>query len=1142
MSISAKLNVDKQEGFVGITVFKFTPIINPLKELKSVLWQFGDGATSTKINPTHTYFSPGTFNISLKCFGKDGSIIELETTIFVDLLINESIKFEYVPPPTFSGHYNRHPFKIQITSSNTQEHTVHLAAVFSRSEESKFDNNKWAFLKPQWKFLNLKGQIIDSIVTTDSIIKCNDEGILTPTGTHVVGTSGYAEFYFIEDLYNTDLAVSREAHTCIVATLETANAKDFNLQTESSTFLSNFSNSRASIAIPYLTVWRSPDYLKISENGLRAYANPRWSTGKNPIVVSASISSRYVDNWIDGNGVAVPNIDSFFLHNFPLLNTLNFDIAVETGQFVESVYYTLSTTETISISTTETEVLSTTITETIELSALYQKFVPIDCTFDSPPRFEWSDYSLHKRPGYYKGMFDIADVNKTDVYIRSIANIPIPSLSSNLINPLLWLSNPEAGLVAVAQYNTLKEQLTSVIPQKTVAHVYNFDMPVKSTGLSGFHGIYSIAATPAPHFHAWMLDSELQYLYRTTTKGQILCAIDLNALVVANGLSPRIPGVVTPATMVLDKFQNIWITLYDSPSTIKLDSFGNFLTAVVPPSSVAIGLPYNANISIQNQTLSWYDQISYFDRTINLFDDVNLIEPTGIDTDMDNNVYITYSHPISSFVVKYDSDGTVLDANNTFDVGSTPQEIVCDNFGDFWVSLAGDDGDYLGYIEKRNHNMSPLEDARFGPFKGLNNLTIDADQDLWFTYDYRSVGKITVTTDLLGHDNYQLDTIEVVNDSSLEPNDDFTALEGISYSLYGKIYVINSIENQVYVIDKDTLAIESSFFINPQGFVSYIDKNNHQETAYSVYNKSLQAQGDWTGFRWTNKYGNTLSTGTTQPFVLSVSGISNSLNFYTDNTPAFNVAKLNETFNMADYLKSLSYVPRLQDSSVLYDKFFASIFGDGSSSHQDLGVAIYEKIANFSMNHVDVDTCNLDQLYSLSEMVDLDTDDFRMKYPPAIKRLIDLTSINLSRLRGVKDACMLEFHERDYGIGGFYNRGALINPDRYIVYPDVPVVLKTKNTNSYRLIYPGPILLPKFSINILANFLRLKQPWNLYYEFYEYIPGPEGKQLEGVIDWDNEVTTLSYDLSSVQRWYDNGGPIDVMFSYELYNGLNLLNK
>jgi hypothetical protein len=207
-----------------------------------------------------------------------------------------------------------------------------------------------------------------------------------------------------------------------------------------------------------------------------------------------------------------------------------------------------------------------------------------------------------------------------------------------------------------------------------------------------------------------------------------------------------------------------------------------------------------------------------------------------------------------------------------------------------------------------------------------------------------------------------------------------------------------------------------------------------------------------------------------------------------------------------------------------------------------MGVEMYQKISNFSNNHNDIDTCNVDQLYSNAQMVDLVTDDFRLKYPPHIQRLMDIASINQTRLWGGKDYGGLEFDK--VNPEGFFNRGPLITSLTYRVSGGIPVVLKDKTTYSpYKLVYTGRINGYRYySLDTLAQYLGLPTAWRSLYEFYSYNPSPSGGDfVDGIIDWSNPQTTIKFNSPSLEYWYGKEGVLETSFAYELYKGLNLLN-
>ena len=69
---------------------------------------------------------------------------------------------------------------------------------------------------------------------------------------------------------------------------------------------------------------------------------------------------------------------------------------------------------------------------------------------------------------------------------------------------------------------------------------------------------------------------------------------------------------------------------------------------------------------------------------------------------------------------------------------------------------------------------------------------------------------------------------------------------------------------------------------------------------------------------------------------------------------------------------------------------------------------------NASLMDHDVDLCNIDQLYDLSETIDLHTDDFLIEYPESIKRLINFGSINLNRLFGQNKTELYNFYYNNF--------------------------------------------------------------------------------------------------------------------------------
>lgn len=1109
---SLNLSISPTVGYASSTPYQFTTNISQKLSAYSLLWNFGDNGTSDEENPIHIYDLPGNYIVSLFANIPTG-IISLSARIIVNLLLSESIYFDFVPPPTFAGHYNRYPFKINFTSSEEGPHYIDLAAQFSRSYENQEPTNKWSFLRPQWRFLDLNGNPIKSIVPSETKLYTNPLGMLDSDNRGLfVGVTGSCEFYFVDDIYNYDLFISDNPYTTIIATLRTSGVRSFNDSFNADKKLPGFSNSLATVSCPYIVMVRPPDNVKISENGIKFHTNPRWPEAQQPVLINTNSVLPYPTTyeWDDGSvGVKILNPDSYFCHSIPLSD----EIDIKAG--------------------------------TIGISS---NFIP------TPKQFKWIDETGYKTPGYYKGTFFTNTVSSLNALVTASVDVSFPALSTQYYNPILWVSNPEAGLMSTFQY-IYNPVLSAAMDtdNMSMAVTKTFEMPVinddevdfskDAMALSGIHGIYSIAAMTFPTYHAWALDSELNNLYRLSTNGTILCSIDINKLVYDNKLGFWSYDQVSPASITLDGKQNIWLTLYDTISTIKLDRYGNFLFAVTPLSATGYVFPPAPNIDGP-----WYAQTSYYDydesaeydwNTVNN-EANNFIEPTCIDADTQDNVWVTYSYFASGYLIKYDSNGNLL-YSHTYPVCSCPQEIVVDKDDNVWIALSNNIWSTRECsLEKRNSNGVLLSSVY--PIKGLNYLTLDTDQNPWFTFSYSWIGSINNSTGEISTLNLLGTNQTTYAADWFDPNDntDETALEGIGCDAKGRVYVLNSIENQVYVIDNKEKSILNKFYINPQGFTFYLeDQSSPTVMSYSLWNKSLQATGDWTGFRWINKYGETrLPFFSTDTYTNTVTGQSRYLDFIQHED--YDFFKKNEDFDMAGQMQSIAFMPSLNESKNLFESFLASIYGKYPFKHEDLGISIYEKISNFVLNHSDVDYCNINQLYDMAEKMGIDGEDFRLNFPPNVQRLINYASINQSRLLGARS--LQEDSFTTLNNSDILNRGDLITSLCYKVSAGDRLILKDRSINKYKTIITGEINgCQEYTIGVLANFIGFTDSnWPSYYEFYEFVPGYDYKQLEGLIDWENPQTTINETLSTSSYWFGDEGFLDSELSYGLYKGLGLI--
>ena len=1148
--MSAIISITPNTGFANGTNFTFSLDLITLGTYNTFLWDFGDGEYSRNPNPSHVYKAPGTYTVTLNTYNDDGTYVTTKTSVNVSLYLNESIYFDIVPPPTFAGHLNRFPFKVNITSSSTNPHIISLGSQFSKSYQYQNPENKWSFLRPQWRFLDLNGNQIDTIQTVDTPIKIDNVGNLSVSG-NVVGVTGTAEFYFVDDMYNIDSFLQNQSYSTIIATLETSAVPAFGENTDSTT--PSFANSKAVITMPHIFVPRDPDYINITENGSQQLSKIKFTNQKIPFLVNLAFSGNYPqDDFVDGNGIQLASFNEF-AHYVPINSSYSIN-------FVLSAYNLAGT--------------------------------PLNFTYNpSTIQFNFSDQNGFLTGGYHKG-YMTSPTSAIDCYIKTTGYFPAVDIQSRFFNPILWISNPFAGMMATALYysnsslNPAQSDSTLGIMDK--AYVKSFEMPVIQSyrdavffGLnqdnitysnvmatSGYHGIYSIAALPAPTYHAWLADPDLNLIYRVNTKGDILATIDVHTQLVYNRNLFKGEYVSTkpsPTFLSVDSNQNLWVTLNDTPYALKFDNHGNFLTYADFTKTL---------VTPSNNLSAWWKSSTSTDGSV----DNDLIRPTGIETDLNNNVWVTYSSPFSGWLNKYNSQGSLL-YSHSFPASSCPQELVCDNQNNIWLVLSKDVGNNYGYLEKRDTNGNLL--SAIGSFNNINHITLDNHQNIWFTYSYNWIGTIdsktaTVNTIQITGGNYS-DSVPAWFDANY--NADQTSLEGIACDIRNNIYVINSIENRVFVLNGDSQKITDSFLINPKGFV-YTLSGALQPTQleYNPWSKSAQAVGDWTGFRWINKYAsqyfqtNSNYVNQSGTYYKVISGDS-SLNYNKKTnsyfslyyTNYYDLFKINENFDLMEQMHSLAFQPSLQESTNLFDSFLNAIFNIQTPlGHDALGTLAYEKIANFVSNQSDIDTCNVNSLYDLSELVDLNTDDYRLNYPIGIQRSMDLLSINQSRIFGQK---MNDFYNFiNSSSNSNFNRGVVLNSLTYTVTAGNPVILKTKSLGSYKLIQTGPLDTTgnsnvltvsnngksNYTLDDLAHYMELGDDWHKYYEFYEFVPSTNDVITNNLVDWDNTNLEREKLLTffktnrggqypdSYLNWNGDFGIMEFIFTYQLYKGLGLI--
>ena len=269
----------------------------------------------------------------------------------------------------------------------------------------------------------------------------------------------------------------------------------------------------------------------------------------------------------------------------------------------------------------------------------------------------------------------------------------------------------------------------------------------------------------------------------------------------------------------------------------------------------------------------------------------------------------------------------------------------------------------------------------------------------------------------------------------------------------------------------------------------------------------------------------------------------------------YEIRKVNENFDQANAFKTLGTQPVLTDKPQFFDNFLGQIVGNADSDPNTLGIEIYEKVANYVANINDPDYCNIDSLKALLDEVNSTYQNFNYNYPASFKRLVDILSVKHKNLFGQANQFQGNFDPKGFTNSTQYglNRGTMYDFATAQFQPGTqPYFILTyeKFSRKYNLVSTA---IPEKNLYNLYD-VDNSYGWNLvlppgvsgmdvtkYYEFYEYIPGAEGSQLQKFIDFDNKNNTLLKTNSSYESYTERGGIMDNVLLHNLLTNLQVIS-
>jgi hypothetical protein len=941
------------------------------------------------------------------------------------------------------------------------------------------------FSQNKWNFLTPTWNFVDKNGSKTDQLLIDTVNLYNSLG-NVVGLSGTGMFYFKDDV-----SIGNPVNNCpliLVATLQTS---AFHVPTETNIYkypsYSNTTVSRAALA------WQiydyRPDYLRVTGNYIDDISKNKWQGVKIPVMITGHTdkSKRYT---------GVTSTSSGILFNYPSSNAAG---------------------------------ILNPVTLTLQTNTIPNLSASID---EAPLYFQQTDINGYDSGGYiFTTVTPLATANNVTITASlstdenaQVDEWEFPYPAGYGASPTGWISNPENKSIVKVISIPYPDNCTTINYYKQNGTLIDTRMTPVDTPIgmgstfnyqtSGYSGVYSMSVFPGDN-SVIATDAELDTLYKFSSVGNLISSVSLSSVTL---LLPLTAGA-TPAYASVDLEGSIWVTLYNSVSVLKFDNNFNLLT-VACPTGIPIG------------PLSFDDDI---------------LKPAAVETDSNNNAWVTYTHPLCSLLVKYDTAGNTL-LEISLGEYSSPVGLAVNKKNQVWVANT-----YSTYSSGGSINLFDTNGVLLSTVTGFSRpgyMTLDNKNNLWFTHGVRNIAYVDRVTGALSSWYIQqipdgentANTFRSFNDSTtnsinypyLDPA--FAASQdeeigGLASDCYNRLWVIDSVSNNTYILSATpsfTLGTVKYFKVQPWTSVGYIN-DQYNTFTYAITApgmKSAQAVGDWTGNKWFQKYAN---------FSGVISGVSVPFNISSfDNPSTFRT--VNESFDTAGYYKSLALPENLQQNTNLFDSFLAAIAGTGEpDQYEDIGQKIYERIANFLQNHNDVDTCNIAQLISLAESVGITVNNFCDVYPAEILRLINIASIPRAKLWGLQDLTPVATQTL------YQSRNSQLNTQTDYVTAGSQIYLQSIFDQNMVLTTVPQI--PEYSaIYPLSSYpsYGLIPPVTINYKFYNYKPVFSGEFIESIVDWNSPYTTVNMNLSTSDNIYNDGGLIETMFNYLLTK--NIVDK
>lgn len=951
-------------GYAHITPFNVKEV-DVTQIMLRRYWDMGDGTVYEGVQSvSHIYRSHGSYIITYNSVDIEGNKYVLNLQVDVALKIRDAVLFTQIPTEYADPGKPSDLFVVSVTCSQVDvDLYLNLHATNSKSLPAySVRDNLWSDLIPKWSFLDKDFKRVESVKCDALPLTTYNEYDNLVTYAQV----GSAVFRFQDDMF---VGIPHKSNPLLLtATLQTS--AFVNIQDSYIYNYKSFANSEVCTAtIAWQVNYLPVGSIKINANLVTDQIPIQWAGFEIPLLITARVAET----------AHTPKNNTSVNFNYPVNND-----------------------------TQESPLIIRMLSANIDAHGT-EIFNEIDINLYKPPTllsFENTDSEGVRSAGYiFTAIKPMSSFVCDNTMITcELEVVDSEALSSSELKefayPIRYAPQPVAWLG-----NNLEQKLTEiklvpfpVHPDKTlqasidktiIGTIKTSDCSItkKYTGynyqITGETGIHSIAVDPGEPNNGVqstvvVVDSNLDCIYRVANDHTKIKTLQLSSVFTYDSLTQN----VAPVGLAIDSKRNIWVSLFNKYDVLKFDSNFNLIASAIPV------LPFNKD--------------SQFDG------DYNYKSPV-IETDSSDNIWVAYNSILDNCVVKYDYQGKQL---AVYELGKrrTCTGIVVDYNNEIWLSVYGSDISNTGVIINRDdsyiihldQNANIVEQVDLD-CKNISHLTIDRKSNLWFVHGVRNIGYLDTNTKKIqswnlnssGTFNY---ITKLYSNPAARINEE---IGGIAVDVHSRLWVLDSVYSNVHCFYADPeyltttqLSGVTTVTVNPHSHVSHFISANNIVTNYThAGTKSLNANGDFTGNRWYQKYAKT-------PISYTISGSSETFKISDIYNNPYMIRRVNESFDMSEYINSLMLPEYMQDFSFLREKFIKAAVGDNATTYDNLGVKVYERIANFLSNTSDVETCNISQLQSLATMLGVKANIFNTNIPCEIQRMLDIFSIPRSSLMG----------------------------------------------------------------------------------------------------------------------------------------------